>query len=181
MSMTSAEPSSQSGNASSSPAGPSAAVARDELEHRVARRTVRQPGLTRFIAACLLPGYVWLIVAGGLWLAFGAGSASGMIYDAMLHSLFLGFVFSMIVAHAPIILPAILSIAIAYRPVFYAHVVLLHTSLVLRMWAYLAPDPSMRMWTGLLNVLAVLLFIGNTIRSVQISRQSQKGHEIVES
>src|SRR5690606_19473984 len=59
----------------------------------VAKRTVRKEGLTRFIAACLLPGYAWLGVGGALWLWFGGGYSAGPIYDAMLHTIFLGFVF----------------------------------------------------------------------------------------
>ncbi|MEW5988412.1 MAG: hypothetical protein AB1791_17415, partial [Chloroflexota bacterium] len=89
------------------------------LRYDVARRTIRQTGLTRFIAACLLPGYLWLIVGGGLWLWLGAGYTAGPLYDAMLHTLFLGFVFSMIFGHAPLILPAILPVTIPYRPLFY--------------------------------------------------------------
>jgi hypothetical protein len=41
------------------------------LRFDIARRTIRQKGLTRFIAACLLPGYVWLLISGVFWLAYG--------------------------------------------------------------------------------------------------------------
>src|SRR3990172_2284749 len=79
------------------------------MRNDIARRTVRKSGLTRFIAVCLLPGYVWLIAGGVLWLAFGGTSTARFLYDAMLHSLFLGFVFSMIFGHAPIIVPAVMN------------------------------------------------------------------------
>ncbi len=40
--------------------------------HDAARRTIRAASpLTRFMAACLLSGYVWLGVGGILWLSFG--------------------------------------------------------------------------------------------------------------
>jgi hypothetical protein len=42
--------------------GLAAWLARNDL----ARRTVRMPGVTRFIALCLLIGYAWLAVAGGI-------------------------------------------------------------------------------------------------------------------
>lgn len=129
----------------------------------VARRTIRKHGLTRFIAACLLPGYLWLGVGGVLWLWFGGGYSAGPIYDAMLHTIFLGFVFSMIFGHAPVIIPAVLRISVPYRPIFYAHLALLHLSLVVRVAGDLALLPVVRRWGGLLNVVAVLLFLALTL------------------
>jgi hypothetical protein len=97
----------------------------------IARRTVRLPGVTRFIALCLLAGYAWLAVGGATWVAFGA-SAPALAHDAMLHALFLGFVISMVYGHAPVILPSVLRIPLPYRPWFYGHLVLLHAGLVVR-------------------------------------------------
>jgi hypothetical protein len=127
----------------------------------IARRTVRQSGLTRFIAAALLSGYVWLGAAGFLALGSGA-SAAGVRYDAMLHAILLGFVFSMIFGHAPIIFPAVLGVGVAYRPAFYAHLALLHASLLLRVAGDLAPWPAGREWGGLLNGVAIVAFLANT-------------------
>lgn len=129
--------------------------------HDVARRTVRQTGLTRFIALCLLSGYAWLGVSGGL-LALHGGVVAGGPYDAALHAFFVGFVFAMIFGHAPIIFPAILGWPLAYRPVFYVHLVLLHLTLALRIAGDLAPWPTGRQWGGLLNAVALLLFFANT-------------------
>jgi hypothetical protein len=128
----------------------------------IARRTIRQQGLTRFIAVCLLLGYVWLGVSGVLHLYIG-GATGGFIYDAMLHTVFLGFVISMIFGHAPIILPAVLGRAIPYHPRFYAHLALLHASLVLRIVGDLTLTASLRQWGALLNVVAVLLFLFATL------------------
>src|SRR5574337_1411503 len=57
----------------------------------IARRTVRQAGLTRFIAVCLLAGYFWLALGGALIVAAGLDPGSPA-YDAALHALMLGFV-----------------------------------------------------------------------------------------
>ncbi|MFQ5858633.1 MAG: hypothetical protein ACE5LU_23785 [Anaerolineae bacterium] len=135
------------------------------LRHDIARRTVRQEGLTRFIGVCLLSGYIWLGVSGLLGLAFG-GVAAGSRYDVMLHALFLGFVFSMILGHAPIIFPAILKRPMAFRSAFYVHLALLHVSLLLRVAGDLTGWLPARQWGGLLNVVALLLFLANTVRSV---------------
>jgi hypothetical protein len=131
----------------------------------VARGTIRRTGLTRFIAACLLPGYFWLMAAGLLWLWWPAYFGAGPFYDAMLHMVLLGFVFSLIFGHAPIIFPAILDTPIYYRPAFYAHLALLHLSVLLRAAGDLNAMPSLRMWAGWLNVAAILIFLGNTILS----------------
>lgn len=133
----------------------------------VARRTVRQAGLPRFIAVCLLAGYAWLAVSGAL-AATARDWLSGPRYDAALHALFLGFVFSMIFAHAPIILPAVLGVRMRYGPVSYAHLVVLHASLVVRVAGDLVEEwGRWRAWGALVNGLALLLFILTTIRSAR--------------
>lgn len=127
----------------------------------IARRTVRMSGLTRFVAVALLAGYVWLAVGGVLAVAFG-DVAAGPPYDAMLHALFVGFVFSMIFGHAPIIVPAVLGPAVPYRPAFYIHLVLLHASLAVRIIGDVAGWLPARQWGGLGNTLAIALFLAST-------------------
>ncbi|MGH8012866.1 MAG: hypothetical protein ACREQ4_10240, partial [Candidatus Binataceae bacterium] len=140
----------------------------------VARRTVHQKGLTRFIAASLLGGYVWLAASGVLWFVF-AGALAGYRYDAMLHSVFLGFVFSMIFAHAPVIFPAVTGKPMPYRRAFYVHVILLHLSLLLRIvGGDLFGSFQAYQWGGLLNVVTLLVFLGNTgfaLMNVKIGNQ----------
>jgi hypothetical protein len=78
---------------------------------------------------------VSLLVAleGGLVNAISFGGVlAGPYYDAILHTVFVGFVCAMIFGHAPIILPAILNRMSPYHPTFYAPLVLLHGSLLLR-------------------------------------------------
>ncbi|HET7263985.1 MAG TPA: hypothetical protein VFL28_04900 [bacterium] len=140
------------------------------LRFDIARYTVRQAGLARFIAVSLLSGYGWLGVAGVLWISFG-GSIAGPLYDAMLHALFLGFVFAMIFAHAPIILPAVLGGAVPYRADFYAPLALLNLSLVVRLCGDLGGYGDVRRWGGLLGVVAVLAFLANTVRTAASARR----------
>lgn len=138
----------------------------------IARHTIRRPGLPRFIAIGLLAGYVWLGVGGVLWTVFG-GVLAGPRYDAMLHTLFLGFVFSMVFAHAPIILPAVLGEAVPYRAWFYSHIALLNISLVLRLAGDLGGWYLGRAWGGLLGVAAILLFLLNTLASAAAVRRAR--------
>ncbi len=132
------------------------------LRHDIARRTIRKTGLTRFIAVCMLSGYVWLGVGGMLGLLTD-GSQGGFRYDAQLHSVFVGFVFSMIFGHAPIIIPALLKITLTFSPRFYWHVWLLHLSLTMRVIGDLLLNYQLRRWAGMLNVSAIILFVGMTV------------------
>lgn len=143
------------------------------LRQDIARRTVREKGLTRFIAVCLLSGYAWLALAGGIMLVMGLLPGSPA-YDAALHALMLGFVFSMVFGHAPIIFPAVLRVAVPYHPVFYAPLALLHLSLAIR----LAGDAALHDWRsagGMLNAVALLAFILNTVAAVVRGRLNKTG------
>jgi hypothetical protein len=136
------------------------------FQYDIARWTVWQTGLTRFIAVCLLSGYAWLGVGGVLTWHF-AGILAGPYYDAMLHTVFVGFVFAMIFGHAPIILPAILSRSTSpYQPALYMPLLLLHTSLLLRVVGDLMGWWPGHQWGGLLNALAVLLFMIALVRGL---------------
>lgn len=143
------------------------------LRFDIARLTIRRTGLTRYIAACLLPGYVWLIIGGALWLIHGMTFA-GPIYDALLHTIFLGFVISMIFGHAPVIIPAVMGVKIPYRPVFYVHLVLLHLSLILRVAGDLRFNQTARLWGGMLNEVAVVLFLVVTVIAARQGARAAK-------
>jgi len=133
--------------------------------HDIARRTIRQTGLTRFIAICLLSGYVWLGISGLFAMVFG-GVLVGPQYDATLHAFFLGFVFAMIFAHAPIIFPAVLGAQMTFRQPFYAHVILLQATLILRIAGDVLGWLPGRQVGGLLNAITLLLFLANTVYAI---------------
>ncbi len=101
------------------------------LRQDIARRTVKERGLTRFIAVCLLSGYAWLAL--GSLILLGAGGLSGMAYDAVLHSILIGFVFSMIFGHAPVIFPSVVRVKMPYHWSFYLPLLALHASLIVRL------------------------------------------------
>ena len=123
----------------------------------VAKNLVHGTGLPRYSAVCMLAGYFWLAFAGVIWLAFG--QATGFAYDASVHTVFLGFVMSMIFAHAPIILTSVIRKKLPYRPVLYLPVALLHGGLVLRIAADALTRTTVFRVGGMTNVIAVLLFV----------------------
>ncbi|MCP9949897.1 hypothetical protein [Actinomadura madurae] len=136
--------------------------------HDIARRTVRSTGLPRYAAACLLAGYLWLAVAGTIWLA--AGRPSGGLYDAALHAVFLGFVMSMVFGHAPVILPAVLRVRLPYHPVLYAPLVLLHASLLVRVVGDVSAATGPRTLGGVLGEVSLLLFGGCAVAASRLPR-----------
>jgi hypothetical protein len=135
----------------------------------IARRTVRRPGLPRFVALALLPGYVWLAAGGILWLRYGAVVA-GPTHDAELHAIFVGFVFSMIFGHAPVIFPGVVGIAIPFRRFFYVPLVLLHAGLLLRVGGDLAGDFATARRGALVIAVAIALFLVGTAASAALGR-----------
>jgi hypothetical protein len=56
----------------------------------------------------------------------------------------------------------VLRVPVPFRPTFYAHLVLLHLSLMLRVAGDLAAWWPARRWGGLLNGLVLVLFLANT-------------------
>jgi hypothetical protein len=136
------------------------------VRNDLARRTVYLAGLPRFIAVHLLCGYFWLAVGALFWLRadrlFVNSEWQAFQYDVMLHSIFLGFAFSMIFAHAPIIFPAVTGRPLTYHRIYYLHGALLHLSLLVRIGSDLAGNFVFYRWSGLLNVLAIVVFLINS-------------------
>lgn len=134
------------------------------LRQDIARRTVKEQGLTRFIAVCLLSGYAWLAIGSLVLLA--AGSLTGAAYDAVLHAILIGFVFSMVFGHAPIIFPAVVKVRMPYHWTFYLPLLVLHASLLMRLAGNGLMLPELHSLGGLLNAIALVLFILSTVSSV---------------
>lgn len=141
------------------------------LHYDIARKTVKTSGLPQFIGACLLLGHGWLLIGGALTLLIGS-VASGSLYDAMLHAVFVGFVFSMIFGHAPIIVPAVMGVPVMMTRWFYVPLVLLQGSLALRMLGDLIMDAGIRRWGGLLNAVALLGYVLVMLIAVRQARQA---------
>lgn len=132
------------------------------FKYDVARRTISSVEWTRYSAISLLTGYGWLVLAGffSLWQGF---PTAGPMYDALLHMIFIGFVFSMIFAHASVIIPSLSGKLIPYHPYFYAPLLLLHGCLLIRIAGDLFWLPVIRRIGSYGNVLAILLFLGGIL------------------
>ncbi len=129
------------------------------VRHDVARTLVRSAGLPRFSAAALLGGYFWLLVAAAAWLVAG-DQRSGDLYDLVVHAVMLGFAISMVMAHAPIILPAVLRRPLPYRPVMWLPLALMHAGLLVRVGGGDLTGSTAAWQAGsVVNIVALLLFV----------------------
>jgi hypothetical protein len=137
------------------------------LSFDIARRTVWAHGLSRYMAVCLLLGYFWLAIAGMAWCATALGPP---LMDAAIHALALGFVFSMMLAHAPVILPAVARIKLLFGWPFYLPLALLHGSLAVRLLRN--PDDLDFLAAGAAgNAAAIVLFIGTVAGAAIVWRR----------
>lgn len=134
----------------------------------VATRLVRSRGLPRYIAVNLLLGMAWLGVAGVVWVLTGPASDGaaidgaafdGAAFDIVIHAAGLGFALSMVLAHAPVILPAVLLRPLPYRPVLYAATIVLQVTLTARVFADVRSAEAAWQVAGVGNVIALLLFV----------------------
>ena len=81
---------------------------------------------------------------------------------AALHALGLGFVFCMVMGHAPVILPAVAGVKLQFGNFFYAPLVLMHVSLALRLGLG-GFDAAARAYGAMLNAAAVALFAATVV------------------
>ena len=127
----------------------------------IARRTVFAGGLSRYMALCLLTGYVWLGVAGLAWCSMALGWPTR---DIAFHALGLGFIVSMMMGHAPVILPAVVHIKLRFGPWFYVPFACLHTSLLLRLLGAIL-DRRLLIFGAALNAIALAVFVLTVVGS----------------
>lgn len=124
------------------------------MQHDIIGISIKKSGLPKFIAIALLTGYISMLFTGVFLIAF---TNQVLAYDAILHTFFLGFVFSMIFAHGPVILPGVLGIAVKpYHNVLYMWLFLLHASWITRIAADLLLHFDLRKMSGLVSTVCIL-------------------------
>ena len=100
------------------------------LRDPVVKAGIRAKGIHRYVGLNMMIGYAWLVVAGAL---FAISRPLSLPAQLRIHSFYLGFAFHAIIAHAPLIVPALAGIG---RPLYsrwlYGSTAVLTPSLVLR-------------------------------------------------
>lgn len=137
----------------------------------MSRRAILLPGQHRYIASWLMAGYGWLLVTAAWLLCWPHAPYA---YDASLHAFFLGFVFSMIAAHVPIIFPGVFRINISlYHTALWSLLIIFQLSLLLRIVGDALLNSNLRKWGAMANGIAILLFFAANA-AIIISRLNQK-------
>ena len=139
-----------------------------QLRYDIARRTVKQAGLPRFVAIGVLSGALWLLLSGLLWLCLSIPPV-GPRYDAAVHGVFLGYVLSMVIAHAPIIFPTVAKLRIPFTTLLYLPLFLLHLGLSLRFTADLLGIGPLRLLAGTLNAAVLPVLLLSVLLSARLS------------
>lgn len=147
------------------------AVALWLMRYDIVGIAIKKSKLQRFIGIALLGGYVSMLLTGIFMLAF---TSHVMAYDAMVHTFFLGFAFSMIFAHGPVILPGVLGTAAKpWHFVLYVWLFLLHSSWITRVAADTVVNFQLRKISGLLSAVGI---IGYLLSIVMLTITSQRQH-----
>ena len=126
------------------------------LKHDVISIGLRKEGLTRFSSTALLLANAWLFIEGMLMITLPDSMFS---YDILVHSFFIGYAFSMIFAHGPIILPGVLGITLKpYHPILYGWLFLVQGSLLFRVGSDAFGSIEGRKVSGILTGIGILLY-----------------------
>jgi hypothetical protein len=136
----------------------------------LARRTIGMQGFARYSAWALLTGYAWLAIAGIAWITQAWPDAALLqgvaLRDIALHALGVGFVMSMIFAHAPLVVPVVVRLPVRFTALFYLPLALLHASLLLRAGPGTV-DLGLRQWSGIATAAALVLFAAILFHAVR--------------
>ncbi|HET8860953.1 hypothetical protein [Marivirga sp.] len=125
------------------------------LRFDMARKSIKKKGEYQYIGLGLIVAFVWLLVHA-LIMVFMENHA--LYYDLWVHSFFLGFAFSMICAHAPIIFPAVVKVKrLIYHPMLYIPWALFQLSLIGRLWFAFIENFELRKLFGIVNGWIIML------------------------
>jgi hypothetical protein len=138
------------------------------LKFDMAKHSLKKPGISFYSGLLLLTAYIWLAVTG---VFFALGSYFGSYYDASIHSFFIGFVFLMIFAHAPVILPAVLKLNISpFGKSLYVWYYLLNATLIWRVLCIIPGIAPSKSWAGMFNGIVIIGFFVNMIVLARLAK-----------
>ena len=142
------------------------------FRYDIIRKSIKVKGIHRYTAVMLGFGYVWLFITGALFIV---NDLSVFHYDAVVHTFFIGFTFSMIFAHGPIIFPGVAGFPFKpFHPVLYWLGGLLQLSLLVRISADLLNHVILRKSAGMINGITILLFFVTLIILIVIEHKKWK-------
>lgn len=128
------------------------------LSFDMAKVAAKKKDQFRYIGIGLRIGYLWLGIQGLILLLM---ESHPLFYDLVLHTFFLGFTFSMIWAHAPIIFPTIFGIRhTPYHSIIWGPWILFQVTLLGRIAFGMGEFMEWRKIIGISNGYLILLMFG---------------------
>lgn len=147
------------------------------LHFDIAKVAAQKSKQFKYIGIGLRVGYFWLTLHG-IILTFM--TAHSFHYDLYIHTFFLGFTFSMIWAHAPIILPMILNIKInLYHPILWIGWSIFQLSLLGRILSSVFGIYEWRTLFGVINGYSILAQFALMAGIVFYSKVTEKKLKVV--
>ncbi len=126
------------------------------FRHDIARKNLRRPEPARYTAVCMFFGYFWILTSGGISIFYL--HISGFNYDALLHGIFLGFLFAMIFGHSFLVASVLFGKSLKFSSALYLPLILLQLSVLLRVIGDLVPLFQLRLWSGIFNGIAIAIY-----------------------
>ena len=144
------------------------------IRNDIALLNIKKQNSYKFLGFSLLTAFAWLAITGII------GFLSGpFLYDALLHAFFIGFVLNMILAHAPIIFPALLKINHKpFHPTYYLWLIILNLSLGLRIIGDFQENSDWRLFGGIFNGIAFIAFLLNVAFLILKKQLYAKNYQI---
>lgn len=145
----------------------------DVMLHDAPLKAMDAKGEAKFTATATLAAYAWGILAGILWVLYGPLDF-GFPYDAVIHAVTIGFAFSMLMAHAPIIAPAVTGKDVPYSPAMWVIWGILQVGLVTRIAASTHELEWLWRVGGIADIASILAFVIMLVVLVVISGRKAK-------
>lgn len=136
-------------------------------------------GVSSYATLCYVSAYGWLAFCGVFSYVF-SGHVSGMRYDALLHSFFIGFDWFIMFGHGPILCFTLLGVRLKKIMPLFFYLIFLHLTLIIRLGADVTGMYELKKWGGLLNGFIFLFFfihVGITAYVLKW-RQKNEAHAI---
>ncbi len=131
------------------------------FKYDIIRKSIKIKGIHRFTAVMLGFGYAWLLLSG---LLIALANVGTFHYDGVVHTFFIGFTFSMIFAHGPIIFPGVAGFPFKpFHHILYWIGGLLQLSLFARIIADLIGSVPLRKTGGMVNGITILIFFASLV------------------
>jgi hypothetical protein len=133
----------------------------------LARKAIRTREPAKYSALAMLIGYIWLALGNTLFIV-----DASTFWGESIHSVTLGFVFSMVFAHAPIIFPNVAKVKFNFSRTLYIPLFLLHFSVLLRVVSHFLPNA--KPIALYLNFISIIFFFATFIVLVRASKKQAR-------